>query len=157
MVAARTRVMATPVGTDSVTEGGAARPITSISPRRILLAEDDRELRDMLANVLAHDGHQVVAVPDGRELLKVLARPGLDSVFDLIVSDDRMPGWTGMQILSGMRSLEDRPPLILITAFADEPLRARATMLGAAAVLDKPFDFDDFRAVVSNLLTPRGT
>jgi DNA-binding response OmpR family regulator len=122
---------------------------------RILLAEDDSGLRELLTAVLSRDGHEVVAVPDGRQMVQAIGRGGPYGDFDLLVTDDRMPGWTGMQILAGVRTLPAPPPVIRITAFADEPLRARAVGLGAAAVLDKPFDIDDFRAVVCNLLTPR--
>jgi DNA-binding response OmpR family regulator len=129
--------------------------ITQPRSRRILLAEDDSDLRELLAVVLARDGHEVVAVPDGRQMVQAIGRGAREGGVDLLVTDDRMPGWTGMQILAGVRTLPDPPPVILITAFADEPLRARAVMLGVAAVLDKPFDIEDFRAVVRNLLTPR--
>jgi CheY-like chemotaxis protein len=122
---------------------------------RILLAEDDGAMRAMLARVLERDGYEVVAVADGGELVRALAQTETGSDFDLLVTDDRMPGWTGSQVLAGLNVRSRRPVVILISAFADEPLHARATALGAAAVLDKPFDLDDFRAVVSNLLTPR--
>ena len=146
--------MATPARTEGVGEA-ASYPSVRLSGTRILLAEDDPELRSLLVGILRGDGHEVVAVCDGRELIRVLARGSGGADFDLIVTDDRMPGWTGMQILTGLRSLHDSPPIVLITAFADESLRARAVVLGAAAVLDKPLDCDDLRAVVCNLLTPR--
>lgn len=131
--------------------------MASLSRRRILLAEDDRQLNELLDAVLRRDGHEVLAVHDGLELIRRLARPDETAAFDLVVTDDRMPGRTGMQLLRGFRSMPDPPPIVLITAFADESLTARATLLGAAAVLDKPFDIDDFRAIVWNLVTPRAS
>jgi CheY-like chemotaxis protein len=113
-------------------------------------------MRDILAGVLERDGHDVVAVADGGELVRTLGTTEPRSAFDLLVTDDRMPGWTGIQVLAGLSTRPRRPAVILISAFADEALHARATALGAAAVLDKPFDLDDFRSVVKHLLARRG-
>jgi len=114
---------------------------------RILLAEDDDEMRSLLALMLRKEGYQVTACPDGISLLDQLSfffLPGQEhEEVDLIISDIRMPGVTGMEILMGAQENADFPPIILITAFGDERTHAQAEQFGAAAMFDKPFDVHD--------------
>jgi DNA-binding response OmpR family regulator len=133
------------------------RPLaTAAGAPRVLLAEDDPSLRSLIAGVLRDDGFEVTEVPDGNAFVDLLA----DSVaadgslvgYDLIVSDVRMPGFTALEIMAGMRRLFFRMPVVLITAFGDPRTHQRARQLGAAAVFDKPFDLDDLRASVAKLL-----
>jgi DNA-binding response OmpR family regulator len=128
----------------------------SSSKARLLLAEDDFELRELLACVLRADGHDVVEARDGNELWSMLsdstANGESQAPFALVVSDVRMPGLTAFDVLSRLqRSLVDTP-VILITAFGDQTTHLRALRLGAARVFDKPFDFDDLRAAVHETL-----
>jgi DNA-binding response OmpR family regulator len=121
---------------------------------RLLLAEDDFELRELLACVLRADGHDVVEARDGNELWTMLSEDGREP-FALVVSDVRMPGLTAFDVLSRLqRSLTDTP-VILITAFGDQTTHLRALRLGASRVFDKPFDCDDLRAAVHETLNQR--
>jgi DNA-binding response OmpR family regulator len=124
-------------------------------PFRILLAEDDGEMRRMVADALRGDGYDVVELADGGRLLvdiaaRLKAGVGGDSL-DLILSDIRMPVCSGLQILSALRDAHWRTPVILMTAFGDEATRKHAESL-SAVLFDKPFDLDDLRTAVANLL-----
>jgi CheY-like chemotaxis protein len=126
--------------------------------RRILLAEDDAAFCALLQEAFARDGYDVVAVRDGTELLERLGGLSFGSseaeTFDVVVSDVRMPGWTGLNVLVTMgRAESSPPPVVLITAFGDERLHEQAMKAGAIAVLDKPFEIDDLRAIVNRLWT----
>ncbi len=122
----------------------------------VLLAEDDEELRVLLARALRKDGHQVIEAQDGSELLEKIAADFIDggglSGIDVVVSDIRMPGWTGMNVLFGLRNAGCNVPVVLITAFGEQKTHDAAARLGAACVLDKPFDIDDLRQTVSRVL-----
>jgi len=126
--------------------------------RRLLLAEDDAAFRTLLQVALAGDGYDVVAVTDGSELLErlsvSLSAGSANDRFDVVVSDVRMPGWTGLNVLLSMRHEANPPPVVLITAFGDERLHEQCMKAGAVAVLDKPFELDDLRALVSRLMEP---
>jgi len=130
---------------------------------RVLLAEDDEEMRALLARALRGDGYQVVECPDGFRLLEqlnaLLLSPEVlcmePAPFDLIVSDIRMPGVTGLSVLEGLQLFEDLPPMILITALGDEATHAAARRWGAVAVFDKPFDLDDLLAKVREIAPAR--
>jgi CheY-like chemotaxis protein len=124
-------------------------------PFRVLLAEDDAEMRSVVADALRGDGYDVVELVDGgRLLVDIAARlksgDGGDTL-DLIVSDIRMPVCTGLQILSALRDAHWHTPVILMTAFGDETTRRHAESL-SAVLFDKPFDIDDLRTAVTNLL-----
>lgn len=124
-------------------------------PFRILLAEDDADMRSLVADALRGDGYDVVELTDGgRLLVNIAARlkdgTGGDSL-DLIVSDIRMPICSGLQILSALRDAHWNTPVILMTAFGDDATRRQAEGL-SAVLFDKPFDLDDLRTAVANLL-----
>lgn len=111
--------------------------------RRVLLAEDDAEMRRLLELALGESGYQVVALPDGAELVDELERCHADPAeppFSVIISDIRMPGPSGLGLLDALRDLHWLPPVILITAFGSQELHEKARRLGALATLDKPFD-----------------
>ena len=123
---------------------------------RLLLAEDDTELRHLLAMVLRRDGHHVTEARSGVELLDWMAaeldEQGSLDRFDLIISDIRLPGFSGLDMLASLRTAECPVPVVLITAFGDEATHAQAERLGAAAMFDKPFDVDDLRTTVSQVI-----
>lgn len=113
---------------------------------RVLVAEDDLEMRRLIADALVRDGAEVSEAPSGLALFDLLRRMGLDGTLpDLLISDIRMPGLTGLQVLAMMRERGWTMPVILITAFGDEETHNEAAHNGATAVFDKPFDVDDLR------------
>jgi CheY-like chemotaxis protein len=118
---------------------------------RVLIAEDDWSFRDMLLFAFEDEGCEVVAVGDGASLLQVLASSMLRKSgvkpFDLLVSDIRMPGWSGLAALEKLSHDPRVPPVVVITAFGSEEVHERAERAGAAAVLDKPFDIPDLTSL----------
>lgn len=132
-----------------------ARPL---SARRILLAEDDAELRGLIARALRHDGYEVLEVDDGGRTLvrlaSVYAPAHPREAIDLLISDIRMPACSGLRILESLRRSRWKIPAILTTDFADDRTEQQAMGLGAI-LFAKPFDVDDLRVAVMRLLRPR--
>jgi two-component system response regulator (stage 0 sporulation protein F) len=122
----------------------------------ILLAEDDEEMRRLLALMLRKEGYRVTECTDGLSLLDMLSSfflPGEEHEnFNLIISDIKMPGITGMEILMGANEIDNFPPIILITAFGDKETHMQAERLGAAALFNKPFDIDKMLKKVASIL-----
>ncbi len=149
---------------EEVIRSGAFTAAPAHEPPRILVAEDDDEMRRLVSESLREDGYDVVAVNDGGRLLVTLAHEFVHKdgaeLADLIVSDIRMPISSGMQILEQLRATRWLGPVILMTAFGSPETRAHARALGAL-LLDKPFDMDDLRTAVACMLRrvarPRGT
>jgi two-component system response regulator (stage 0 sporulation protein F) len=124
------------------------------SPLRILLAEDDFEMRKMLSWYLQKKGCNVITSKNGNDLMKHLGLSGPSEKFqefDLIISDVRMSGVTGLQVLEAAKEFDDFPPMILITAFPDNQTLDLSKRLGAAAVFTKPFDMDDLLNKISQI------
>ena len=127
--------------------------------RTILLIEDDAEMRRLVSLVLERDGYDVVAVADGDEALDWLGLclfdGSLEHVPALIVSDIRLPQFSGLELLEGLLCSTADVPVILITAFPSEETYAEAFELGAVRVLAKPFDLETLRLAVHAVLDPR--
>jgi DNA-binding NtrC family response regulator len=115
-------------------------------PVRVLLADDDDAMRALLSRALRRANFEVIEARSGSELFERLAAD-LDGTpsrrFDLMISDVRMPGYDGLNVLASLRQLSIETPIILITAFGTAATHAAAAHLGAFALLDKPFDVDD--------------
>ena len=136
-------------------EQSEARLESTAVKQSILLAEDDQEMRAMLKRILMDRGYDVETCIDGFELLQhfgSFSQDDLPKQFDLVISDIRMPGFTGMEILDYVHDSGGFPPIMLITAFGDQKTHAEAHKLGVAAILDKPFDIDKFLEIVNDIL-----
>ncbi len=124
-------------------------------PARVLIAEDDDEMRDMLASSLRKDGYEVIEASSGAAALEEIAMllfRGEAMPVDVIVSDERMPGLLGLEVLAGLREARWRTPFILITGFGDAQTHQKAEQLGASAILDKPFDLDELKLIIQKAL-----
>ena len=120
----------------------------------VLVAEDEDEMRRLLVRALGKQGYEVTEIEDGFELhdyMECLERGEVKRP-DLVVTDVRMPGRTGLDVVEQLRRVDPRIQVVVMTAFPDDELRARARRLGAALVLEKPFDIDELCAVVRSLL-----
>lgn len=132
--------------------------ITGKKPFHILVADDDKEMRHLLSQVFFKAGFKVTECSDGVDLLMhlesflFLERNGSQAP-DLIISDIRMPGITGIEILEGLQNIKNCPPMIMITAFGDDKTHDLADEFNAAAMFDKPFDIDDLLKEVNTLLS----
>jgi DNA-binding NtrC family response regulator len=103
---------------------------------KILLIEDDQGIADTLRRVLADEGHEVAVERRGDE---GLARAGRDS-FNLVITDLRLPGLTGLELVRQLHAAQPRLPIILTTAFGTTETAIEATKFGAYDYLLKPFD-----------------
>ena len=106
------------------------------SPHRVLLAEDDQELRKLFTDILEADGCRVEAVADGRIALeRIAASP---DAFDLVITDWTMPGASGAEVIRAAK--EYGLKAILVSAGSKERIEAVGFAAGADAVLRKPDD-----------------
>ncbi|MBN2361898.1 MAG: response regulator [Deltaproteobacteria bacterium] len=124
-----------------------------------MLAEDDRQMRLLLAQTLREQGYEVIEAHDGEEMLRMLdidaIENGLVPAVDLVVADIRMPGATGLDVLASLRQIDWHTQVILISAFAGQEVHDEARRLGAVAVLAKPFSLDRFVELVRDIAPPR--
>ena len=107
-------------------------------PPRLLIAEDERDLRELLTDSLIFRGYHCTAMSDGALALHCLH----GERFDLVITDYHMPTMDGIQLLECLQKQPDHtwPPVILLTAHTSVTLREKALELGAYAVVAKPYD-----------------
>lgn len=131
-------------------------PGKALGQRRILVAEDHPGMLHLVARALRRHGHDVLLAHNGLELMQwvhLLTRwDDCVPLADLIVTDLRMPEYSGQDCLEHLRFVGNTTPVIVITAFGSEEVHRRALGKGACAVLDKPLHLDDLCELVrSNL------
>jgi CheY-like chemotaxis protein len=100
----------------------------------ILVADDDKTCRDSIQKVLEREGHTVQTADTVDEALAVL----LLNHFDLVVCDYRMPGKTGLDLLTDLRRRHSSVPVLMISAYADALVESAVHDLGGLEVLRKP-------------------
>jgi two-component system response regulator (stage 0 sporulation protein F) len=111
--------------------------VAASSAPRILLADDEVDLLQLLSELLSSAGYRVEAVADGKIALERAA----GEVFDLVVADYKMPGLDGLEVLKGIRARRKPQKMLLLTGYATEELAREAGLLGCR-VLSKPIDRD---------------
>ncbi len=109
----------------------------------VLLAEDDRALREVLARAIRETGHEVVEFGDGASVIEFVETYDGDEAALFLVTDVRMPGLSGLEGLAELRVSRHRLKSVVITAYPDERSRRLAAALGALALFEKPFDVED--------------
>jgi CheY-like chemotaxis protein len=120
----------------------------------VFLAEDDFELRTLLADVLRRDGHAVFEASNGETMLFHLVqfgveRPRARREDSIVICDIRMPGCDGLTVLRNLREHDMHcPPFVFTTAFADGGTLREAEELGALRVFEKPFELAELRTLV---------
>ncbi len=118
---------------------------------KILIADDEADLRDLLQDDLEANGYETAVAIDGRAALAHLERQ--QEVIDLLLTDVRMPGLTGNQLLARMRELRPEAPVIVMTAFGSVEQAVEMVKAGAFQYLTKPFQTDELLKVLEAALS----
>lgn len=120
-------------------------------PAKILVADDDPDVRSYLSALLRLEGHDVTTVADGTEALRAASeqRPAV------VILDVMMPGSDGVNVLKQLRSQDDTAelPVILLTARVDDESTWAGWRAGCDSYIPKPFDPETLTAAVEQLIT----
>ena len=115
----------------------------------ILIVDDELSMREFLKILLEKDGHIVEIVAEASTALKSAAAKN----FDLVISDIRMPGMSGLKLLAELKDNKPDLPVILITAFASPDDAVSAMRNGAFDYITKPFKIDEIKRVIKSATT----
>jgi signal transduction histidine kinase len=115
---------------------------------RILVVEDETAVRGVLVDVLAGQGHEVVACEDGRSALAYVNGPA----FDLALVDLSMPGLSGWEVAKALRAAQPQVPIALVTGWGDQIDIGEARARGIDYLMAKPFNVDDMTRLVAGVL-----
>jgi CheY-like chemotaxis protein len=114
----------------------------------ILIAEDEAMIRLIVAETLRDAGYKVREAADGQEALDILKR---DASIDLLVSDMKMPGLNGYQLVEAGTTLRPDLKVLLMTGYAQDPVPESMTQAGVR-VLYKPFDINELPFLAKAIL-----
>lgn len=117
-----------------------------MAAKSILIVDDDRAFLQALHVALTAAGYTVAAAADSRAALDYLA--GQRHRFDVLITDVRMTGADGLQVLAQARQAFPNLAVIVVSAFGGPDIRAQAARLGAFAYLDKPFSKQQIVALI---------
>ena len=142
--------------------GGQAAPSLAVllgRRPRLVLADDDDEIRWALTELFESQGYEVTATPSGAGLMDIIA----DSLLldgsalppDVIITDVRMPFFNGLGVVDGLRRVGWTTPIIVISAFCDGEIRARVERLGDSQLLHKPIDPNEIEDMVDRAIRAR--
>jgi DNA-binding NtrC family response regulator len=118
---------------------------------RILVADDESSIRDGLVDVLTDEGYDVTGVGDGVEAISAIAQCS----YDVVVTDLRMPGVDGLEVLRRVRELSPQTLVLLITAYASVETAVEALRNGAHDYILKPLIVEDVISKINRLFEYR--
>src|SRR5512138_2034952 len=113
---------------------------------KILVADDEVNLRRVLVAMLRRDGHEVVQATNGQEAIEQLGD------VDVVITDLRMPGADGMEVLRTASRNHPHVPVIMITAYGSVGQAVEAIKAGAFDYIEKPFEQDSIRATIDKAI-----
>ena len=115
---------------------------------KLLVTDDEQGIRQLLTLVFEREGHSVRAAEGGRRALQLLREESAD----LIISDVKMPDMNGIELLRAARELLPDVAVVMMTAFATVETAREAFKLGADDFIQKPFDVDELKLIVTKAL-----
>ena len=115
---------------------------------KTLVVDDEEIVRSFLIDVLTDEGYQVTAVSSGDEAVKMMTKEN----YDLIITDIKMPGTDGMEVLRVAKARDPNQNVIVMTGYASTETAVESMKLGAADYITKPFNLDQIKIVVAKTL-----
>jgi len=120
----------------------------------IWIIDDDQSMRWVLEKTLSNNGYQVSAFESGSVALATFKRTEPEARPRLIITDVRMPGINGFELLKQIKNISPQTPIIVMTAYTDLDTTVQAFQEGAFEYLPKPFDIDDALELVARACEP---
>jgi DNA-binding response OmpR family regulator len=123
-------------------------------PTKVLIADDDLEILNLTRSLMRRRGFDVLEASDGDEAMRQL----LENRPELVILDVMMPGQSGWEVCRSIRETESLKNIgvIMLTGVGHRMNEMTSPLYGADGYLDKPFEFDDLDALVTEVLAKRG-
>jgi DNA-binding NtrC family response regulator len=118
---------------------------------KILVVDDEEGARELFNTILSDEGYEVTLAVNGNEALSRIK--GAD--YDLVVTDIKMPGMDGLQLLQEIRKTGSKIDVIMVTAYGEVESYLKAMSLGAAEYINKPIRIKELKRIVHKVLAER--
>lgn len=118
---------------------------------KILVVDDEAGARDLFFTILTEEGYDVSLANNGAEALGMFK----GDLFDLVLTDIKMPVMDGLQLLQEIRKLGSKSDVIMVTAYGEVETYLKAMSLGAAEYINKPIRVKELKRIVHKVLTER--
>jgi two-component system response regulator PilR (NtrC family) len=115
---------------------------------KILIAEDEKSMREVLEIFLQEEGYETFTAKDGKEALEMLE----GDIYDVVITDIKMPRADGFEVLKKTKEISPQTVVIMITAFGTTESAIEAIKLGAYDYIEKPFKIEEIRVVIKRAL-----
>jgi DNA-binding response OmpR family regulator len=127
--------------------------LKALTPRKILVIDDDPEIRELVVVTVSRVGFRTYTAKDGEEGWNAFRV----TPYDLVITDHEMPRMTGLKLIERMREISIEPPCILISGYMPHPVPDLMKIVHRGAVLPKPFSPTELIESVYGLLLPGGS
>jgi excisionase family DNA binding protein len=118
---------------------------TNTFPVTVMVVDDDLMIQEILKSIIENQGYTVFTAGTGEKALELVERQH----FDLIFLDLKLPGMSGVAILEAIKSKDKESVVVIVTAFADDPIALKAMSLGPLLMIRKPFREKDILEVLN--------
>lgn len=126
-----------------------SRRIQTAKQLKILVVDDDDQIREVLTDMLLIDGYDTTACEDGFAALKAFE----EEEFDLVITDLGMPGMSGLELADEIHSKKPEIPIAMITGWGTQLNHDEVALKGIKTVMSKPFHLKDIKAMICELVT----
>jgi CheY-like chemotaxis protein len=124
-----------------------------ITPRRVLVVDDEPFVCDAVKMMLTFDGHQVKTASSAKEALEIFEK----EKFDLVITDFAMPAIKGDELAAAIKERDPKQPVIMITAYAEMLQGSGNPLKGVDCVISKPFLLENLRDAMAKVLLEPGS
>ena len=118
---------------------------------KILVVDDEEGARELFNTILTDEGYEVTLANDGQDALSCMR----GNTYDLVVTDIKMPGMDGLQLLQEIRKAGSQADVIMVTAYGEVESYLKAMSLGAAEYINKPIRIKELKRIVHKVLAER--
>jgi len=121
---------------------------TTTSPLRILVVDDKKVIQDFFDFTLGYYGHQITVVHDPNEVAAIVK----EKIFDIVFLDMIMPDKNGLEVLKDIKEVSAHLPIVMMSGYSIQEQKDEALRLGASGCLKKPFELEDIRKVIKQII-----
>ena len=118
---------------------------------KILVVDDEEGARELFNTILTDEGYEVTLAVNGEDGILQFK----NALFDLVVTDIKMPGMDGLQLLQEIRKTGSKADVIMVTAYGEVESYLKAMSLGAAEYINKPIRIKELKRIVHKVLSER--